>query len=121
MKIYVIQKGEYSDRHIIGITETEDLAKKIVEATSDKYYKSFYQEFDTDQFKDARHRYIVSNWTDEWKAEYDDYDIYEYYGNDNKMISEFEFVIFAENQEQAIKIAQDMLAENKAKKAGITE
>lgn len=121
MKIWVIQKGEYSDRHIIGVTETEDLAKKIVEATSDNYNKSFYREFDTDQFKDARHRYIVSNWTDEWKAEYDDYDIYEYYGNDNKMLSEFEYVIFAENQEQAIKIAQDMLAENKAKKAGITE
>jgi hypothetical protein len=29
MKVYVIEKGMYSDRHIIGVVETEEEAKKI--------------------------------------------------------------------------------------------
>lgn len=122
MKIWIVQKGQYSDRHIIGVTESEELAKKIAKATSDSYYNSFYEEYDTNQFTDkTRHRYTVSYWCNEWSADYDDYGLYEEYGNNNKMFSEDEYVITAENQEQAIKIAQDMLAESKAKKAGITE
>lgn len=32
MKVYVIEKGCYSDRHIIGIVESETEAKNVIKA-----------------------------------------------------------------------------------------
>ena len=32
MKVYVIQKGYYSDRHIIGIVETKEEVEETTEA-----------------------------------------------------------------------------------------
>lgn len=30
MKVYVLQKGQYSDRHVIGVTDDKKKAKKYV-------------------------------------------------------------------------------------------
>ena len=52
MKVYVIEKGCYSDRHVVGVTETEKEAKAICKVISGKYKydKASYTEYDTKQF-----------------------------------------------------------------------
>lgn len=120
MKVYVIEKGSYSDRHVVGVTETEKEAKEICKAISGKYKydKASYTEYDTKQFQINRLRFNVSYLYDEWEVEYDEYDIYA----DNKENGEYyedNYIIYANSPDQAIKIAQDMRAEKLAKKEGL--
>lgn len=114
MKVYVIENDYYSDRHIIGVTETEEEAKKICDAI----YDCEYSEWDTNHFQVNQIRFEVTHFSgDEWVAELDRYhddsngESYCYYDGC--------YIVFAMTPEQAIKIAQDMEAEIKAKKAGI--
>ncbi len=120
MKVYVIEKGSYSDRHVVGVTETEKEAKKICKAISGKYKydKASYTEYDTKQFQINQLRFDVSYLYDEWKVEYDEYDIYADY-KENCEYYEDSYIIYANSPDQAIKIAQDMRAEKLAKKAEI--
>lgn len=122
MKVYVIEKGYYSDRHIIGIVETKKEADEICKVLYDtnSYDKDSigYSEYDTKQFQTNRLRFHVSYLCDEWEAEYDDYDIYESY-KENTETYEDNYIIYANSPDQAIKIAQDMRAEKLAKKEGL--
>ena len=118
MKVYVIEKGYYSDRHIIGIVETKKEADEICKVLYDtnSYDKDSigYSEYDTKQFQTNRLRFHVSYLYDEWEAEYDDYDIYESY-KENTETYEDNYIIYANSPDQAIKIAQDMRTEKLAK------
>lgn len=116
MKVYVIEKGYYSDRHIVGVVETEDEAKRICDLLSIKCHDDniSYDVYDTKQFTDKVLRFIVTNDYDEWDAYYDDYDLYKYY-TDNTEDYEDHFIIYANSPQQAIKIAQDMRAARIAK------
>ena len=120
MKVYVIEKGCYSDRHIIGVVETEEEAKKICKAVSGHYKidGASYTEYDTKQFTTSLLRYVVSDWYGVWRAEYDDYDLRSMYKTNMKEY-DGSYIIYASDPEQAIKIAQDMKAEEDAKEAGI--
>ena len=124
MKVYVIEKGVYSDRHIVGVVETEEEAKRICEIISEKkgskYFEDIasYEEYDTTKFRTNRLRYIVTEAFGEWDARYDDYDLYSQY-KDSTCIYEGAYVVYANSQQQAIKIAQDMAAQGKAEKEGI--
>jgi hypothetical protein len=124
MKVYVIEKGIYSDRHIIGVVESEEEAKNIVEAIKCGDYKDdsiSYEEYDTRQFSDKRLRYTVSRYSHgDWQAEYDDYDLYKEFKENACVYSDY-YVIYANSPNQAIKIAQDMRAEELAHKNGLTE
>lgn len=120
MKVYVIEKGIYSDRHIIGVVETEEEAKKICEAVSGNYKfdDASYTEYDTKQFVTKQLRFMVNNWYGDWRAEYDDYDFRSMYKTNTKECDGL-YIIYASTPQQAIKIAQDMKAEEDAKEAGI--
>ena len=122
MKVYVIEKGYYSDRHTIGIVETKKEADEICKVLYDtnSYDKDSigYSEYDTKQFQINRLRFHVSCLYDEWEVEYDDYDIYESY-KENTEIYEDNYIIYANSLAQAIKITQDMRAEKLAKKEGL--
>ena len=122
MKVYVIEKGYYSDRHIIGIVETKKEADEICKVLYDtnSYDKDSigYSEYDTKQFQTNRLRFHVSCLYDEWEAEYDDYDIYENY-KENTETYEDSYIIYANSPDQAIKIAQDMRAEKLTKDKGL--
>ena len=119
MKVYVIEMGEYSDRRIIGVTETEEIAKEMCEKIGgDRWDKATYTEYDTNQFVDRKLRYIVTELCDEWYAKFDSWDLMFTY-RENSEVFEDEWVIYANSQEQAIKIAQDMKAEKAAIKEGI--
>ena len=118
MKVYVLEKGRYSDRHIIGVVDSKEKAEKIshmLDATS--------SEWDTEQFETQNNVvYEVYdpefNWSNEWEASYDDWGLYSY-SKENKEEYEGHYIIRANTPEQAIKIAQDMKAEKLANETGI--
>lgn len=121
MKVYVIEKGIYSDRHIIGIVETEAEAKNVIKAIKCGSYDDdsiSYDEYDTHQFIDKRFRYNVTDYNGEWEAEYDEYDLWNNY-KENTCEYSGSYIIYANSPSQAIKIAQDMRAEELARKEGI--
>ena len=120
MKVYVIEKGYYSDRHIIGVVESEEKAKEVIKAVRDNHDADSvkYTEYDTDQFNDKRFRYIVYNeYNVEWLAEYDAY-VYDDVDETQKIYDGC-YVVYADSAEQAIKIAQDMYYEEMAMKEGL--
>ena len=114
MKVYVIETGCYSDRHVIGVVETKEEAEHLCEVLDD----STYTEFDTNQFKDGRLRYILEYLWDDWEVRFDSYGIYE---NVNDSIEDYDdhYIILANSPTKAIKIAQDMRAQKEAIKLGI--
>lgn len=65
MKVYVIEKGEYSDRHVIGVTLDEEKAKYVVETSNEKARNSWvlgsgdydYTEFEMDKFDELYNLY----------------------------------------------------------------
>jgi len=122
MKVYVIEKGYYSDRHIIGIVETKDEAEQIVDAIKGASWDRDsvrYKEFDTEQFKNKRLLFEVTReWNNSWHAEFDEYNFFDNY-KDNTCDYSDHYIIYADNPSQAIKIAQDMYWEEQAKKEGL--
>lgn len=125
MKVYVIQKGYYSDRHIIGIVETKEEADNLVKILKDTNSYSAdsvsYEEFDTKQFCSKLLRFEVEDrswYPSDWSAEYDEYDLYKEYDH-NTCDYENHYIIYASTPQQAIKIAQDMKAQMMAEKEGI--
>lgn len=124
MKIYVIQIGEYSEKRVVCVADSEDNAKKICEMiknrTSGCYHDSiWYDVFDTNQFQINGFRFYVKFYCGEWSVELDcdplpdeTEESYELYENN--------YVVYAQTPEQAIKIAQDMRARIEAEKEGIT-
>lgn len=124
MKVYIIQKGSYSDRHIITVVTDENKAKEICEAISNRSYrydKAYYEEYETEQYITNLFRFIVSSWGEEWEADIDDYGTYEDFTESCPAPYDYNtYVIFAHNQDEAIKIAQDMKAEIAAKEAEIS-
>ncbi len=122
MKVYVIEKGWYSDRHIVGVVETEEEAKKICEMLkrTDEYDcdSVSYGEYDTHQFKTSRMRFMVEHYFGDWRVQYDAYNLWDTY-KDNTEDYEYHYIIYANSPEQAVKIAQDMEAEKKARQQGV--
>ena len=120
MKVYVIEKGWYSDRHIIGVVETEEEAKRVVEAikNGDDYYDNHttYVEYDTHQFKTLL-QFKVEYLCGDWYVEF--YDLENLYDKSTE-IYEDNWIILAKDSKQAVKIAQDMRAERLARNKGIS-
>lgn len=132
MKVYVVQKGHYSDMHIIAVTENKETANEIAKAACNKGWiagpDTYVEEYDTKQFETGIVKFDVDLWEDAFidnedidideQVEYVDYDLYEEY-TENTRMSKGRYIIFAKSKEQALKIAQDMEAEYKAIEAGI--
>ena len=113
MKVYVIQKGCYSDRHIIGIVETMDEAIGVKKAILKSPYDDdiTIEEYDTEQFQTNRMRFLAEYYTNgSWNIEYDDHNIWENFV-ENSEIWDNAFIIYANSNNQALKIAQDMHAQ----------
>ena len=120
MKVYVIEKGAYSDRHIVGVCLDKKKADEIAKAISVNIYNQAYvTEYDTDQFIISPLRWTVGYYTHKWSAEYDDYNLHTQY-TESTALNRHNFIVYADTKEQAIKIAQDLRAEYLAKKKGIT-
>ena len=123
MLVYVIETGQYSDRHVVGVTDNENKAKEICKAIEGGRLifknSTTYTPYDTDQFQIQKLRYTVDfNMDDSPVCEYDDYGFYDYY-YENVMEYPGFFIIYADTPEQAIKIACDMRAEAEAERNGL--
>ena len=124
MKVYVIEKGQYSDRHVVCVVENKKEAKQICDALNASGYAyrndAEWTEYDTASFNTSLMRWLVTNYySDDWVAEYDDYDLYSKY-TENTCDYEDHYIIYANSPQQAIKIAQDMAAQIRAQEEGIT-
>ena len=125
MKVYVIEKGRYSDRHVVGVVESKEEAEEICKAVSGHYYgeDATYEEYDTTRFQNNHMRFIVYNSSfyerDDWRAEYDDYDLHKEF-KENTEYYDGVYIIYANSPDVAIKIAQDMKAEKLAKEKGVS-
>ena len=115
MKVYVIQKGVYSSRFIVGVVTSEEEAKQICEVISDNHYggEAFYDEFETDDLKTNLIKFKVDNSYGDWEVEY--CSPYEWEGyNCSGAVYENYYIIFAHKKKEAIKRAQDMKAAEQA-------
>ena len=126
MKVYVVTSGEYSEYHIVGITLDRQVAETFVNGKNEangKYGKEFYlEEYDTDDFqiikegcKPYRACFYGWTWADECKTRYQNVNVVEEDGRGN-----FEVVVFAKDEDHALKIGAEKVAEYKARKEGIT-
>lgn len=123
MVVYVIEQGQYSERHIVGVVETEEEAKQLCDSLNKCAYifedSATYRAYDTKQFQTKKMRYTVTFfYDDEPQVEYDGYGFYDVYDHSVMVYSGF-FVIYADTPEQALKIAYDMRAEAEAERNGL--
>lgn len=123
MIIYVIEQGQYSDRHVVGLVETEEEAKRLCDSLNKCAYiyknSATYTPYDTKQFQTKKMRYTVTFlYEDEPQVEYDSYGFYDTYDHSIMVYSGF-FVIYADTPEQALKIAYDMRAEAEVERNGL--
>ena len=123
MNVYVVEQGEYSDRHIVGVAESLEEAKSIRKAISSPECdgRITITKYDTKAFQENRLKFLVGfdnygnisvdTLPEEWGI----------YGDYTETCCTFlhDYVVYAHSTEQAIKIAQDMEAERKAKEAGV--
>lgn len=120
MKVYVIEKGCYSDRHVVTVVETQEEAEKLCENLGGDYADVSWEEYDTKEFQTKQIAYAVQHYYDgEWIAEYDEYYTHESENKNNHKEYSCRYVIFANSPQQAIKIAQDMEAVNNAIEEGL--
>ena len=121
MDVYVIEKGCYSDRHVVGVTETQEEAERICKILNKTTYETDanWEKYDTHQFITKPMRFLVLNDFGEWKVDSDDFDLYKNY-TENSEIYEGYYVIYAWEPDVAIKIAQDLEARIKAEKSWIS-
>lgn len=118
MKVYVIEKGEYSDRRIIGVTLTEEEANEIKD-TIESYDDTTVTEYDTDQFKTSLFRFEVCLPRGDVEFRF----LYENEGKKSHLDyvcgRSAYYIVYAKTREHALKIASDMEARRMAEESGI--
>lgn len=134
MKVYVITAGDYSDYHIVGVATTKEMADVIVSKHDlyDKWDKAQIEEYDTDVYEPLRTNDQWSVWkslnkrTGQWEIECEKNThiseevnkiIVNEDGNGN--LHSYYVVVYAVNEESAIKIASEKFAEHQAMEEGL--
>ena len=123
---YAVTDGDYSDYHIVAITDNKERAENIKKLYSGEYSEPMIEEFFDGESKDEV-LYDVWYKTD---GGYDtflqDFDVRKF--SDINIVEEnilrddwwvYSVLVMAKDENHAIKIAQDLWAEYKAKKEGI--
>lgn len=119
---YVVMRGDYSDKHIVGVTCDQEKAQKIKECYSDSWREARIEEWDEsdvnfNNFYEVRYDKVDDDYMVEKQSPDEVFDlniIYEYNHKDGFSVS-----VQAENEDLALKIARDLYAEYKAKNEGI--
>jgi hypothetical protein len=114
--VYVVMKGYYSDRHIVGICSTEDKADELALLASDSWEDAQVDEYVLDPLVPGRPEgtlpfYVIMRYsgdTDSVRREGIDLESpslspANYYGRDNLII----FHCWATDEEHAVKIANE--------------
>lgn len=127
MKVYVIEAGVYSDRRIVAVTLNKNDAYRLRDAAEeDDYYDAAsINEFDTDDYKiidDERKLYHVFV-SDSRTIVYPKGKRFDLLGKEYHTcwpkVGTHDFDIRANSEEEAKKIAYDLIAECKAREEGI--
>lgn len=123
---YAVTAGDYSDYRIIAITDNKERAENIKKLYSGKYSEPMLEEFFDSESKDEGLYYITYRADGSYDAFLQDFDVTNL--SDINIINENTFYddgwkysvfVMAKDKSHAIKIAQDLWAEHKAKKEGI--
>lgn len=132
MKVYVIQCGRYSDRTVYGVTLSEEKAKQIVakiEKANENakpfsrygYEDPYYDEYDTDDCEKQSCDELNTMWRISFLNS--SYVIAESGAEDEGLFEDFDGAIiiwvWAENEDEALKIASDRRAKYIAEKEGL--
>ena len=129
MKIYVVMKGEYSDRHVVTATLDPVKAKKIAEKFSDACDDCWIDEFEDGDFM-LRDLWYVSFYGDGsiqcvskenseyyYEGAYNDKSIR--WNTRNGKVHAVWMYVFADNEKHAIKIVTEKRAEFLAQQNGL--
>ena len=122
MKVYVITKGCYSDYSIYGVTLDKKHAEEMKKYFSDEYDEAEIEEYDTDDYKpihEGKKQYCVYFRNDGEITCYK-YD-FVYEKANGRILKErfdaYKIYLWAVDEEHALKIASDKMAEYKYRKA----
>ena len=129
--VWVISKGEYSDRYIVAVASTRERAEEIAAA-----HTSYYDECDLEEYElDTDHDYITSLYMKVWDVtRFSNSEIIAHCGNPSDIIprqypeiintvmegeDHLRVLVVAEQREQAVKKASDIFAKYRAEKLGL--
>lgn len=121
-KAYVITRGSYSDYHICAVTLDKDRAEKLRKMFSDHWNKANIEEYTLDEKKKRRKYGVMFDVEGAFKRFYaEECDLHDDGFIDDWNDDDGGITVWVESADEAhaLKIAQDRLAEYKAKKAGI--
>lgn len=146
MKVYAIMRGKYSDSYIYGIVSDKNVAKTVCQQLKDTYDGAYYNEYELDNIKlcpiDYKSFIVTYDWSNKLfdveekddPSSWDDFygdgtyypttriyyeDKYYWIHNVEPVITKIEFFMVTKDEEHALKIAQDRLAELKAEMENI--
>lgn len=123
---YAVTDGDYSDYHIIAITDNKERAENIKKLYSGKYSEPMIEEFFDGEAKNEALYDVLYNTDGSYNVTLQTFD--KEYSSDINIIREnvpnnhwwkYSVLVMAKDENHAIKIAQDLWAEYKAKKEGI--
>lgn len=123
---YAVTDGDYSDYHIIAITDNKERAENIKKLYSSKYSEPMIEEFFDGEAKNEALYDVLYNTDGSYNVTLQTFD--KEYSSDINIIREnvpnnhwwkYQVLVMAKSKDQAIKIAQDLWAEYKAKKEGV--
>ena len=121
---YAVTDGDYSDYHIVAITDNKERAENIKKLYTTKYSEPMIEEYFDGEVSDEAVYFVRYKTDGNYDVYLDDFDM----GNSNiNVIYEstgcdwfkYDVTVMAKDENHAIKIAQDLWAEYKAKKEGI--
>lgn len=129
MKVYLIEAGQYSDTHVVGVATTKENAEAI-KRTHDRvesFYHAYITEYETDTYiplVEGKSVFRASLSTVDGTFEVDNAPFaYDVGDSDIGVVREgmrsLVVEVVAIDKEHAAKIAQDLFAEYKAKKEGV--
>ena len=128
MKVYVITKGIYSDYHICAVALDKDKAEILRKSFSDSWEEAEIETYETDQFITKIeaglkiYQCVVNdNGLSAYERDYDYADdiCFNKVNKTNRRIATYSVYVWAKDEDSALKIAADKIAEYKARKAGI--
>lgn len=123
---YAVTDGDYSDYHIIAITDNKERAENIKKLYSGNYSEPMIEEFFDGEAKNEALYDVLYSIDGGYNVTLQTFN--KEYSSDINIIREnvphnhwweYHVLVIAKDENHAIKIAQDLWAEYKAKKEGI--
>lgn len=123
---YAVTDGDYSDYHIIAITDNKERAENIKKLYSGKYSEPMIEEFFDSELKDEAFYCVRYDTDGSYDVSLREFDSNNFFNiniiNENTFRNDwwkYRVFVMAKDEHHAVKIAQDLWAEYKAKKEGI--